>query len=113
MTREGLKSMLGIKLVDVDTSNAREEQTGTCELCFGSMWCDNPIFIFETPKGDRVEIDGYFWSWGDYFELEIDNYLNFSDWLSKHDVDWNMLTDDGYEYLADLVYWYREENEND
>ncbi len=88
MTREGLKSMLGIKLVDVDTSNAREEQTGTCELCFGSMW-------------------------GDYFELEIDNYLNFFDWLSKHDADWNMLTDDGYEYLADLVYWYREENEND
>lgn len=37
--------MLGIKLVDVDTSNAKEEQTGTCELCFGSMWCDNPILI--------------------------------------------------------------------
>lgn len=72
--------MLGIKLVDVDTSNAREEQTGTCELCFGSMWCDNPIFIFENPKGDRVEIDGYFWSWGDYLELEIDNHLRFSEY---------------------------------
>lgn len=80
--------MLGIKLVDVDTSNAREEQTGTCELCCGSMW-------------------------GDYFELEIDNYVIFSDWLSKQDVDWNMLNKDGYDYLADLVYWYREENEND
>ncbi|MCY7186388.1 hypothetical protein, partial [Streptococcus gallolyticus] len=88
-------------------------QTGTCELCFGSMWCDNPILIFENPDGDRVEIDGYFWSWGDYFELEIDNYLNFSDWLSKQDVDWNMLKEDGYEYLADLVNWYREEEEND
>ena len=113
MTREGLKSMLGIKLVDVDTSNAREEQTGTCELCFGSMWGDNPVLTFENPYGDCVKIDGYFWSWGDYFELEIDNYLNFSDWLSKQDVDWNMLEEDGYEYLADLVYWYREENEND
>ena len=105
--------MLGIKLVDVDTSEAQEEQTGTCELCFGSRWCDNPILIFENPKGDRVEIDGYFWSWGYYLELDIDNYLNFSDWLSKQDVDWNMLTDGSYEYLADLVYWYREENEND
>lgn len=105
--------MLGIKLVDVDTSEAQEEQTGTCESCFGSMWCDNPVLIFENPYGDRVEIDGYFWIWGDYFELEIDNYLNFSDWLSKQDVDWNMLKEDGHEYLADLVNWYREENEND
>lgn len=105
--------MKGIKLVDVDTSNASIEDTGTCESCFGSMWCDNPILIFENPYGDRVEIDGYFWCWGDYFEIEIDNYLNFSDWLSKQDVDWNMLEEDGYEYLADLVYWYRKENEND
>lgn len=105
--------MKGIKLVDVDTSEARTEQTGTCELCFGSRWCDNPVLVFENPYGDRVEIDGYFWSWGDYLELEIDNYLNFSDWLSKQDVDWNMLNEDGYEYLADLVYWYREEEVED
>lgn len=115
MTREGLKSMLGIKLVDVDTSNARTEQTGTCEICFGSMWCDNPVLTFENPHGHRLEIDGYFWDWGDYFELEIDNYLNFSDWLSKQDVDWNLLTDDegNYEYLWRLAYLYREENEDD
>lgn len=105
--------MKGIKLVDVDLSEASTETIGTCELCFGSMWCDNPVLVFENPYGDRVKIDGYFWSWGDYLELEIDNYLNFSDWLSKQDVDWNMLNEDGYEYLADLVYWYREENEND
>lgn len=102
--------MLGIKLVDVDTSYAREEQTGTCELCFGSMWCDNPILIFENPKGDRAEIDGYCWIWGDYLEIEIDNYLNFSDWLSKQDINWDTLKDGGYGHLADLVYWYREEN---
>lgn len=42
--------MLGIKLVDVDTSDAREEQTGTCELCFGSAWCDNPILILKIQK---------------------------------------------------------------
>ena len=107
------EGMLGIKLVDVDTSNACEEETGTCELCFGSMWCDNPILIFENPKGDRVAIYGYYWSWGDYLELEIGNYLNFSDWLSKQDVDWNALTNDeeNYGYLCDLVYLYREENE--
>lgn len=42
--------MLGIKLVDVDTSNARTEKTGTCELCFGSMWCDNPAFEIKEVK---------------------------------------------------------------
>lgn len=102
--------MLGIKLVDVDISNAREEETGTCEICFGSAWCNNPILIFENPKGDRAEIEGYYWSWGDYLELEIDNYLNFSDWISKQDIDWDMLKSDGYEHLADLVYKYRKEN---
>ena len=30
--------MKGIKLVDVDLSEARTEQTGTCELCFGSIF---------------------------------------------------------------------------
>lgn len=107
--------MLGIKLVDVDTSDARAEQTGTCELCFGSMWCDNPVLIFENPDGERVKIDGYGWDWGDYFEVEIDNYLDFSDWLSKQDVDWNALTNDekNYWYLFDLVDWYRDENEKE
>nr|WP_278540833.1 hypothetical protein [Streptococcus lutetiensis] len=101
--------MKGIKLVDVDLSEARTEQTGTCELCFGSRWCDNPILIFEKPDGEQFSVEGFGWDWGDYHEARIDNYLNFSDWLSKQDVDWNMLNEDGYEYLADLVYWYREE----
>lgn len=104
--------MLGIKLVDVDTSNACVEETGTCELCFGSMWCANPVLTFENPKGDRVTIYGYYWCWGDYFEIELGNYLNFSDWLSKQDVNWDTLTNDeeNYGYLCDLVDWYREEN---
>ena len=103
--------MLGIKLINVDTSNACNEPIGKCELYFSLMRCDNPILIFENPKGDRVEIDGYYWSWGDYFEIEIGNYLNFSDWLSKQDVDWNTLTNDeeNYWYLCDLVDLYEVE----
>lgn len=104
--------MKGIKLVDVDLSEARTETIGTCELCFGSMWCDNPVLVFENPYGDRVEIDGYFWSWGDYLELEIDNYLNFSDWLSKQDVDCERLKN-SYWYLENIVELYYEEKENE
>ena len=104
--------MLGIRLVDVDTSNAGVEVTGTCELCFGSMWCDNPVLFFKNPDGEHIGVYGYYWDWGDYFEIEIGNYLDFSDWLSKQDVNWNTLTNDeeNYEYLCDLVYLYREEN---
>lgn len=103
--------MLGIKLVDVDTSEAREERTGTCELCFGSRWCDDPVLIFENPDGEHVKIDGYGWDWGDYFELKIDNYLDFSDWLSKQDVDWNEFKSFDFRDLSELVLEYIEEGD--
>ena len=104
--------MKGIKLVNVDTSNAREERIGTCELCFGSMWCDNPVLTFENPDGDRVKIGGYGWDWGDYFEVEIDNYLNFSGWLAKKDIDWNEFKSFDFRDLLELTVEYDEEREN-
>nr|DAU84363.1 MAG TPA: hypothetical protein [Caudoviricetes sp.] len=105
--------MLGIKLVDVDTSNARTEQTGTCELCFGSMWCDNPVLIFEKPDGEQIRANGFRWDWGDYHEFRIDNYLNFSDWFSKKDINCKQLETD-YRYLENLLEWYYEEtSDND
>ena len=100
--------MLGIKLVDVDTSDAREEQTGTCELCFGSAWCDNPILIFEKPSGEQIRAEGFYWNWGDYHEIRIDNYLNFSDWFLKKDINCEQLEYD-YWYLENLVELYNEE----
>ena len=100
--------MRGIKLVDVDTSYAREEQTGTCELCFGSMWCDNPILIFEKPNGEQIRAEGFYWDWGDYHEIRIDNYLNFSDWFLKKDINCEQLEYD-YWYLENLVELYYEE----
>lgn len=104
--------MLGIKLVDVDTSNAREEQTGTCELCFGSMWCDNPVLTFEKPDGEQFNVERFGWDWGDYHEATIDNYLNFSDWISKQDIDCKSL-ENNYWYLENIVELYYEEKENE
>lgn len=100
--------MLGIKLVDVDTSYAREEQPVTCELCFGSMWCDNPILIFEKPNGEQIHAEGFYWDWGDYHEIRIDNYFNFSDWFCKKDINCEQLEYD-YWYLENLVDLYYEE----
>lgn len=105
--------MKGVKLIGVDLSGAREEITGTCELCFGSMWCDNPVLTFENPDGERVKFDGYYWDWGDYFEVEIDNYLDFSDWLYKHEIDWGRLKSFNFWYLSELVLEYIEEEGDD
>ena len=99
--------MIDIKLINVDTSNAGNEQIGTCELCFGSRWCDNPILTFEKPDGEQIHVEGFYWDWGDYHEIRIDNYLNFSDWLSKKNIDCNRLKSD-YWYLDNLVEEYYE-----
>lgn len=104
--------MLGIKLVAVDTSNARTEVTGTCELCFGTMWCDNPVLIFEKPDGEQIRAEGFGWDWGDYREIRIDNYLNFSDWFSKKDINCERLETD-YWYLENLVELYYDETSDE
>lgn len=100
--------MKGLKLIGVDLSEAREERTGTCELCFGSRWCDNPILTFENPDGEHVKIDGYGWDWGDYFDVRIDNYLDSSDWLAKQEIDWGRFKSSNFWDLSELVLEYIE-----
>ena len=73
--------MLGIKLVDVDTSNACVEKTGTCELCFGSMWCDNPILIFENPNTKPFALNNQTKCYKKSFHVFF--YINC---IGKHDL---------------------------
>lgn len=84
--------MKKIHLINVDTSNGANEEAGTCELCFYTMWCDNPTFIFEM-DGERLAIDGYWWDWGDYSEIFINNTVDFGLWLDTQefadDTDFN------------------------
>lgn len=79
--------MRKIQLINVDNSGACEEQTGTCELCFGSMWCENPVYVFKLDNGDKIAIDGYWWDWGDYDEVYIHNFIDFASWLDKQEFD--------------------------
>lgn len=76
------------------------------------MWCDNPILTFEKPDGEQIRVEGFCLDWGDHHEATIDNYLNFSKWLSNEDIDWKSLEND-YWYLDNIVDLYCEENEND
>lgn len=74
-----------LKLINFQ-EDAREEKTGTCDLCFGTRLCNNPVFTFQKENNETVEIDGYFWSWGDYTSVgEIENIIDFADYVSKRE----------------------------
>lgn len=75
-----------LHLINVVT-DGREEETGTCELCFDTTWTNNPVFEFKDENGNKFSVDGYYWDWGDYWEVEIPNVIDFAAWLDKQDID--------------------------
>lgn len=83
---------LKLKLIDVKT-DPQEEEMGTCELCFSTGYVDNPTFVFQTDKGKRIEVDGYYWDWGDYTEVWIDNEIAFAEYVGKQNYPENTCFD--------------------
>lgn len=77
--------MKGIKVIDVG-SNPQETQFGTCELCFSYGIADNPYMVLEFPDGTQVTIDTFYWDWGDYWEYDVANVVDFSAWLSEQEL---------------------------
>lgn len=79
-------------------SDVREEQTGTCDLCFDTALVENGSITVEDENGKTTNIELTWWSWGDYFTIYIDNVVDFSAWLQERDVkpideanDWSWL----------------------
>ena len=68
-------------------SDIQEEQTGTCELCFGTAMVENGSITVEDENEKATKIPLTWWSWGDYFTIHIDNVINFSAWLQERDVE--------------------------
>ena len=81
-----------VKLVDV-LENPTEEQTGTCEYCFSTIECDNPVFVFQLSNGKEVLVDGYWWDYDNYDEVYISNIINFASWLDEKDFPKNTVID--------------------
>lgn len=93
-------------------SDVREEQTGTCDLCFDTALVENGSITVEDENGKTTKIELTWWSWGDYFTIYIDNVVDFSAWLQERDVkpidevnDWS--------WLDRLVTEYDEEQEDE
>ena len=76
-----------IKLIDYQ-EDFKIETTGTCEMCFGTMGCSNPVFTFQKENKEKVEVNGYYWDWGDYSSVEtIANVIDFAEYIC--DIDFN------------------------
>ena len=89
-------------------SDFQEEQTGTCDLCYGTALVENGSITVEDENGTETEIELTWWSWGDYFTIYIDNVVNFSAWLQEREVEPITEEIDPWTWLAELVEKYNE-----
>lgn len=94
-------------------SDVQEEQTGTCELCFGTAWVEEGSITVEDENGNKTEINLTVWDWGDFDTVYIDNVVKFSAWLQERDVE--PIDDDinVWSWLYDLAEEYCKEEEDE
>lgn len=102
--------MSKIKLVDFDPGVPYETEVGTCELCMSTGIAQEPKFKFEYEDGTTDWVDGYLWSYGDFWSIELYNTAAFAGWLQSKDFkpsfrihdysDLRMIVDD-YEYESE------------
>lgn len=91
-------------------SDYQKEQTGTCELCFGTAWVENGSITVEDKNGKQTEIKLTEWDCGDFYTIYIDNVVNFSAWLQEREVK-EIRKGAEFEWLNSLVMDYKDELE--
>ena len=94
-------------------SDIQEEQTGTCELCFGTAMVENGSITVEDENGKATEIFLTWWSWGDYDTIYIDNVVDFSAWLQEQEVKPISKDTNLWSWLDKIVAKYYEEQEDE
>lgn len=104
--------MIKLKLIDVKLDIDTNATFGTCELCMSyGHTVEQPTYIFEdVATKETYIVDGYWWSWGDYDSVTVDNVIDFADWISQQDFEDIKWEDSGeiftYEWLQYVVYEY-------
>ena len=94
-------------------SDVQEEQTGTCELCFGTAWVEEGSITVEDENGNKTNINLTVWDWGDFDTIYIDNVVNFSAWLQARDVEPITEETNPWTWLNELAEKYSEEEEDE
>ena len=74
-----------LKLIDVRLDEDFHAKFGTCDLCMSTGYAAQPTYIFEDENGIRTEVEGYYWSWGDYDEINVNNVIDFAAWVAEQD----------------------------
>lgn len=97
-----------IKLINVETEYEDDVEFGTCELCMSIGSVDYPTFFFEKDNGEKFELQGWEWDWGDFDSIYISNIVKFNDYLSELNFDedtefdygwlWNIVSDYGFRH---------------
>lgn len=95
--------MIKLKLIDVKLDIDTDARFGTCELCMSyGHTVEQPTYFFEdVATGDIHVIDGYWWSWGDYDDITVDNVIAFAEWISQQDFE-----DSKWEEEEIFSYWW-------
>lgn len=95
-------------------SEKEDVTTGTCELCMGTQSMTEQYFYFQDETGGVHTVEGFMWSWGDLFEIHIDNIPHFAAWVEKQEID-PPKDEHGYDYawLRGIVDAYEASCEND
>lgn len=91
----------------------KEEQTGTCDLCFSTAWVENGSITVEDENGNETKIKLTAWEWGCYSTIYIDNVVNFSAWLQEREVEPITEEINDWSWLHDLVEKYNEGREDE
>lgn len=99
------------KVIDY-VSDIQEEQTGTCDLCFGTAMVENGSITVEDENGNKTEINLTVWNWGNFDTIYIDNVVNFSAWLQEKDVE-SIDDVNEWSWLDELAEEYYKEQENE
>ena len=104
--------MIKLKLIDVKLDIDTDATFGTCELCMSyGHTVEQPTYIFEDVATKETHIiDGYWWSWGDYDDITVDNVIAFAYWISQQDFEDSKWEESGeiftYGWLQSVVYKY-------
>lgn len=95
-----------LKLIDHE-SVTKETYFGTCDLCAYTGEATFTTLIFKRDDGEILRAETWYWSWGDLFEIDIDNVFDFAAWIKDKEFPEDLdITD--YDTLQSVVDDYED-----
>lgn len=86
------------KLVDYTTEVEQNVTLGTCDMCMSTGHAIAfPYFHIQDAHGTIHQVPGFMWSWGDLFDISVENLPRFAAWLEQQDFE-EPGEADNYEY---------------